>query len=231
MPEETVEAAPSADNGNVPLDVPDAPSEPVETETPAEIVETVEPAEPVAELFELPDGRKVDAETLSKEWKENFYPDYTRKSQALAARDTPLETKPTNVLEDPEYVPKTYGELAQKIKEDTLREIEERQQADIEQRKSIEDAVGAQLVDIKKVDPKLDENALFLHANKYGFRDLKQAHQNMKDMSDMVKKVQTTTAANIAKRSDPVSVSPGATGAKSDPSNFSTAREFLRSLK
>lgn len=35
-------------------------------------------------LFELPDGRKVDALTLSKEWKENFYPEFTRRSQALA---------------------------------------------------------------------------------------------------------------------------------------------------
>lgn len=36
------------------------------------------------ELFELPDGRKVDALTLSKEWKEKFYPEFTRRSQALA---------------------------------------------------------------------------------------------------------------------------------------------------
>lgn len=36
------------------------------------------------ELFELPDGRKVDALTLSKEWKENFYPEFTRRSQSLA---------------------------------------------------------------------------------------------------------------------------------------------------
>lgn len=35
------------------------------------------------ELFELPDGRKVDKETLSKEWKENFYPEFTRRSQKL----------------------------------------------------------------------------------------------------------------------------------------------------
>jgi hypothetical protein len=36
------------------------------------------------ELFELPDGRKVDGKTLSKEWKENFYPEFTRKSQQLS---------------------------------------------------------------------------------------------------------------------------------------------------
>src|SRR4029079_11164306 len=33
------------------------------------------------ELYELPDGRKVDAQTLQKEWKTNFLPDYTKKSQ------------------------------------------------------------------------------------------------------------------------------------------------------
>jgi len=36
------------------------------------------------ELFSLPDGRKVPAEELSKEWKENFYPEFTRRSQQLA---------------------------------------------------------------------------------------------------------------------------------------------------
>jgi hypothetical protein len=36
------------------------------------------------ELFELPDGRKVDAATLSKEWKENFMPEFTKRSQTLA---------------------------------------------------------------------------------------------------------------------------------------------------
>ena len=39
------------------------------------------------ELYELPDGRKVDASTLSKEWKENFYPEFTRRSQRLADID------------------------------------------------------------------------------------------------------------------------------------------------
>lgn len=36
------------------------------------------------ELYDLPDGRKVDAKTLSREWKENFMPDYTKKSQRLS---------------------------------------------------------------------------------------------------------------------------------------------------
>jgi len=36
------------------------------------------------DTFELPDGRKVDASTLSKEWKDNFYPEFTRRSQELS---------------------------------------------------------------------------------------------------------------------------------------------------
>jgi len=46
--------------------------------------ETTESETPEKELFELPDGRKVDSATLSKEWKENFYPEFTRRSQKLA---------------------------------------------------------------------------------------------------------------------------------------------------
>lgn len=228
MPEENIEAVPSADNGNVPLDTP---SEPIETETPAEPVETAEPAVVEPELFELPDGRKVDAETLSKEWKENFYPEYTRKSQALAAKETTLPEKPTSPFADPNYVPATYEELLAAAEERAVRAIEGKEQARIEQQRAIEDAVAGQLNDLKKVDKNLNENALFVHATKYGFRDLKQAHQNMKDMSDMAKKIQTTTAANIAKRTDPVSISPGATGGRPDPSQFATARDYLRSLK
>ena len=241
MEDETIEAAPSEENGNVVDEelteetvneiTEEAPSETVETETPAETVEEPTPTEP--ELYELPDGRKVDAETLSKEWKENFYPEYTRKSQELAQAKAPItETKPTNPLEDPEYVPQTYAELAQKIKEDTLRELEEKQNAVVQARKNIEDNVSAQLTEIKIADPTLNESALFQHATKYKFADLKMAHANMKDMNATIKKVQTQTAENIAKRSDPVSVTPGAAGGqRPDPSQFGSSIEYLRSLK
>lgn len=232
MPEEeSIEVAPSEESGNVPADAPvETPSESVvDPETPAVVVE--EPAA-APELYELPDGRKVDAETLSREWKDNFYPDYTRKSQELAAVKAPItEPVPTNPLEDPNYAPATYAELAQQIKQDTLREIAEKEQAQVQARQAVEDAVATQLTELKTADPTLNENALFSHATKYGFRDLKMAHQNMKDMSDTMKKVQTTTAANIARRSDPVSVTPGATGARPDPSGFATARDYLKSLK
>lgn len=232
MPEpivESIEVTPSEDNGNIPAEAPK--EEPIEPATPAETVE--KPTEP--ELYELPDGRKVDAGTLSKEWKENFYPDYTRKSQELAKVKTPevplQDNKTTDPHADPAWVPQSYAELLQVAEQRALQAVEAKEQARIESRQVLENEVSTQLDTIKKTDPTLNENALFLHATKYGFRDLKQAHQNMKDMSELAKSVQQTTAKNIAKRSDPVSVSPGATGAKSNPSNFSSATEYLRSLK
>jgi predicted NAD-dependent protein-ADP-ribosyltransferase YbiA (DUF1768 family) len=61
------------------------PVETISNEQPAEEQsETTKSETPEKELFELPDGRKVDSTTLSKEWKENFYPEFTRRSQKLA---------------------------------------------------------------------------------------------------------------------------------------------------
>lgn len=228
--DENIEVAPSAENGNVPAE---APSEPTIEATPAK-VETVEPTVPEVELFELPDGRKVDAETLTKEWKENFLPDYTRKSQELAKTKT--ENLPTNEtskspLADPDWQPSSYAELIEIAKQEMKGDLAKEEQQRIEQRQAVENQVISQLESIKKTDPNINENALFLHANKYGFRDLTVAHQNMKDMSELAKSVKQATAKDIAKRNDPVSISPGATGARPNPSQFSTAVEYMRSIK
>lgn len=229
MPEpESIEATPS--DTEVTPEV--TPSEPATTETPAEPTEPAAPAEPTAELFELPDGRKVDAITLSKEWKENFYPDYTRKSQELAkVKPENLPETAKNPLSDPNYVPQTYEELAQQIEARAEAKAEAREKEKIERQTAIENSVSEQLTELKTTDPTLNENSLFLHATKYGFRDLKLAHQNMKDMSETMKRVAKTTADNITKRNDPVSISPGATGARPDPSQFNSAVEYMRSLK
>lgn len=231
-PDTSIEVVPSED-GNIPAEAPTAPSEQPTTETPTETPEVVATATPEPELFELPDGRKVDALTLSKEWKENFYPDYTRKSQALAAKEEPITNQPAqNPLADPNYVPQTYEELANQIKQQTLDAIAQQQQETLNQQQAIEDAVSAQLTELKTAEPTLNENALFLHATKYGFRDLKLAHQNMKDMSNLAKNVQKTTADNIQKRNDPVSIQPNSSGgAVPDRTSFATATDFLRSLK
>lgn len=230
-PAESIDVAPSEDNGNVPAETLETPAQ-----TPAAPAVTEPVATVASELYELPDGRKVDGQTLAKEWKENFAPEFTRKSQELATLKQGKEStlpnpNPTNPTTDPNWVPQTYGEIIQLAKRSALEEIEQKEQARVSAQKALEDAVANQLSEVKKLDPGLNENALFLHANKYGFRDLKAAHTNMKDMGEIVKKVQQTTAANIQKRNDPVSVLPGATGTKLDPSAFASARDYLRALK
>lgn len=233
MPEpivESVEVAPSEESGNVPAEAPKAELKAETPVTPTAPTEPVTPAEP--ELFELPDGRKVDANTLTKEWKENFLPDYTRKSQELAKVKTPevAKTEPANPLNDPNWQPQSYAEIIQIAKQEMKSDLQKEAQEKIDARQAIENEVVNQLAEVKKLDPSLNENALFLHATKYSFKDLKLAHQNMKDMNDLAKSVQQTTAKNIAKRNDPVSVSPGAIGARPDPSQFATARDYVRSL-
>lgn len=215
----------------------------VETPSPAPIepvAPTVDPKEPVTppteptgevELFELPDGRKVDAVTLSKEWKENFYPDYTRKSQALAAKDTqPITTPAPEVPATDEWVPQTWSEVLQKAKEemkqDQIREQQEAQQ----QAQAIEQGVIEQLTAVKTLDPNVNENALFQHALKYKFTDLRLAHQNMQDMASVIKTTQQVTAKNVQKRNDPVSGTPSATGGNLNPTHFQSATEYLRAL-
>lgn len=237
MADESIEVAPSEESGNVPAEeiAPVAPNVPTETETPAATTEETSEA-PAVELFDLPDGRKVDAVTLTKEWKENFLPDYTRKSQALAAKDAPkvetLQEKPTtDPLLDPNYVPQTYAELAEQIEARTLQKIEATERARIEAQQARETMIETQLNEVKTSDPTVNENALFLHATKYKFTDLRVAHQNMKDMAEVAKKVKTATAADIQKRNDPVSIKPGGTGTKPNPSAFGSAVEYMRSLK
>lgn len=229
--ENSIIAAPSAENGNIPVDTPETPpSVPNEPATPAEPTEPVKPTEP--ELYELPDGRKVDGATLTKEWKENFLPDYTRKSQELAKvkPEVPLQ-QTTNPLADPNWQPSSYAELIELSKKAALEEIEAKERAKVEAQQAVESTVATQLEEVKKLDPTINENALFLHATKYGFRDLTVAFQNMKDMNELAKNVQKTTAQNIQKRNDPVSGSPGATGARPNPSSFASAQDYLRSLK
>lgn len=227
MPEDTVDAAPSDDNGNVPVD---APSEP----TPEPEVEDTTPSDAEPELYELPDGRQVDAATLATEFRQNFLPEFTRKSQELAQLKQGETQKPEptpNVYEDPDYIPQSYAEIIEAAKREMFTELEQKEQARVQQQEAIETAVIQQLDEVKAIDPNVNENQLFLHANKYGFRDLKIAHQNMRDMSDLAKKVQTTTAQNIQKRADPVSIKPGGAGTAPNPGAFASAVDYVRSLK
>lgn len=208
------------------------PTEPV-VDTPV-----VTPSEPV--LYETPDGRKVDAETLQREWKENFLPDYTRKSQELAEIKRASQPKDDNVPEwaRPDYVPKSYAEVIEIAKQEALADLERRSAAEQEHRAQIAAQVDNQLAELKTADPKLDENALFLHATKYGFRDLKLAHENYKTMRDAVAQAEARAIANLQARGQtPVAIpagTPPPSGDAVDPNvvkQFGSAREYLASLK
>lgn len=232
MPTESIEVPVSEGNEPAPAAAEPTPSPETPPVDPAANPDPAPTAEP--ELFELPDGRKVDAETLAKEWKDNFAPEFTRKSQELAQlKNGTLPSNPTvkSPLADPNWTPQSYAELVDIAKQSMKEDLEAKEQARIEQQAAIENEVVSQLTEIKKSDPTLNENALFLHANKYGFRDLRVAHKNMQDMGQLAKNVQKTTVNNITKRNDPVSVVPGATGTAPNPANFSNAIEFLRSIK
>lgn len=199
-------------------------------ETPAESTPASEP-----ELFDLPDGRKVDAATLSQLWREDFYPEFTRRSQELARitqqqTPNPEETK-TDPLKDPNYIPPTYDELAAQIEARILSGMSERAAREAAARQAIEDQAVAQLAEVKKTDPNVNEGQLFQHAMKYGFTDLRVAHANMKDMFGAIKKAQTVTKENIQARVDPVSTKPGATGTNLDPDSFASSVDYLRALK
>lgn len=236
-PEENIAVAPSEDNGNISIETEpsEVVAEPTEPETPAEKVETAAPAEPVVELFDLPDGRKVDAATLSKEWKENFLPEFTKKSQALAEKED--INKPISPLADPNYVPQTYEELAEKIQADLEQKAAAKEQKRVDSERAIETAISNEISEVKKTDPTLNENLVFVHANEYrekygvGFPTFKVAYQHMKDMSELTKTVKQQTATEIAKRNDPVSTKPGATGAKPNPSQFSSSIDYLNAVK
>lgn len=237
MDEENIEVVSSEDGGNgLPPETPSTQAPEQESVKDVVVPQETTPEEPAktpeVELFDLPDGRKVDAQTLSREFKENFLPEFTRKSQALAELEKAKQTKTTDVkpYQDPEWQPQTYAELIELAKQEVKSDLQREQMEALQQRQAIEDSISQQLGEIKQIEPSFNENALFVHATKYGFKDLKLAHQNMKDMSEMAKKVQETTAKNIAKRNDPVSMTPGATGAKPNPSQFGTAVEYLRSL-
>lgn len=226
---------PSAENGNVSVETePIAPSEQPETEVTPQVT-------PEPQLFDLPDGRKVDAETLSKEWKENFLPEFTRKSQALAEKEK-ANTKINETIEDPyakaDYIPQSYREILDKAKQEALGEFEAKQQAEVERVQALEQEIANQLDEVKKIDPNLNENQLFLHANEYrakygvSFPDLKSAYQHMKDVAELTKTVQQTTAKNIAKRNDPVSTTQGrATGNLPSPNSFASARDYLKAVQ
>lgn len=176
----------------------DQPEETPEEETPSEPPKE-EPSEP--QLYELPDGRKATPEEVLEEYKK-LQSDYTRKSQELSNYKKPGEPKE---YQKEDFEPKSYAELIEIAKQAALEEIEQKSLAEKEREQQLEQEIESKLSEIKKVDPNLDENKLFAHAAKWGFRDLSLAHQNMKEMNNVIESTKKQTIESIQKRSkDPV---------------------------
>lgn len=202
--------APVSDPAPAPSPSPEPAPAPAPSPTPEP---TPAPSpEPTADtLYELPDGRKVDAVTLQKEWKENFLPEFTRKSQILSEYEK--VGKPQHINNDepawkkPDWQPQSYAEILDAAEQ----RIEAKHKAAEEHRVSVAKHVEDQLTEIKKIDPQLDENALFQHATKYGFRDLTAAHKNMADYKKAMLDTEQRVAQNFQKRAgDPIAAVPGA---------------------
>lgn len=171
-------------------------------------------------------------------------PDYTQKSQKLAAIERggqqtqqPLNNPNVPKWQDPNYTPSSWGELVELGKQAALEELQSQARAEEEQRSRVVSEVDQQITALKGRDPKLDENALFQHANKYGFRDLNAAYENMADMRKVVTTVEQRTLQNVKSRSaDPVAGggNPAATGAPGtqqygEHGQYGSALEYLRS--
>lgn len=222
-----IELTPSVPPVETPSEEPKV--EPAVVETPVE-TPVVEAAKP--EMFKLPDGREVDAAGLKAEY-ENLLPEFTRKSQELAA----LKGTDPNINNLPEwkkegYVPKSYAEIIEIAEKQALDRIASNAAAEEKARAEISAQVDSVVASIKSKDPKLDENALYAHANKYGFRDLNLAYENMSEM----KRVAITTEERVLqgqkKKIDPIATGTG-TGSGTAPRypQASSATEFLARLK
>lgn len=226
------------ESGKAPEATPEStPETPVTPETPA-------PTEPV--LYDLPDGRKVDAETLSREFKEKFLPDYTRKSQELSRlKNSTPETPKTDTppvptgkpWESPDWQPKDWNEVLQVATEQAFERLTATDREKAEQAQLVEQYVTAQLNEVKTIDPKVNEAQLFEHATKYGFTDLKAAHINMKEMQNIRMTTEQQVLKNLKSReAEPIS---GGGGPKvtsdevdlANTSRFSSAADALRFIK
>lgn len=210
-----------------------APSEP-------ETVPEVQPEAPVTPeptLYDLPDGRKVPAEVVKSEY-ENLLKDYTQKSQKLAEIERAKQvTKPdVPVWKQPDYVPNSYDELIERGAELALQRLQESRQAEEARSREIASRVDAEIAELRKADPKLDENALFAHATKWGFQDLKMAHSNMNALKQASLEAEQRTLKNIKARGDtPVAGTPGivVNDGAADPfigQRYGSALEYFRSL-
>lgn len=230
-PEVVVAETPSVETPVVetPTETPEAPVTP---ETPA--VETP----PATDKFKLPDGREVTKEELYDLHVNKLLPDYTRKSQKLAEYENINKTKEeVPEWKRPDYQPKTYAEVIDLAKQEAINELRREAEAEAARTKEVATFVDSQIQELKKSDPKLDENALFLHANKFGFRDLKSAHENMQALKQAALEAEQRTLKNLkARGADPITTgAPAVVNDAVDYAAIASRREspldFLQRIK
>ena len=239
MPGEYTAVLEPADPTPVPVEpvaqpVPGAPVPEAIPEVPVGVETTTAPI-----LYDLPDGRKVDAATLQREWKDNFLPDYTRKSQELATYRKPAEAPvaPVPAWKEPGYTPASYDELIELGAQEAVARMENSRRQEEQQKQEVTARVDQQLTELKHNDPGLDENAFFAHATKYGFTDVKLAHENYRFVRDAVSQAEARAIQNAQTRAVvPVAPPAGVTPVSNDTidpaaiGRFGSAREYLASL-
>jgi len=200
-------------------------TEPAKVSEATETVEIEKPEEEAKEMFDLPDGKKVDAEGLAKAWRDNFMPEFTRRSQELAALksktqiESPIPKKDDAEIpwKNPDWEPKTYQELADTIMAQSERKVwqqilDESTKAERET-KEREAFISQEIEQIKTLDPKVNINAVMAHASKYAFSSLIPAFQNLKALEDAEKRVEERVLKNLKIRAgEPV----GTSGSEAD---------------
>lgn len=180
---------------------------------------------PAAELYELPDGTKVDAKGLSEAWRDNFMPEFTRRSQELSvlkAKSTPpaaKEEQPSATpWSDPAWEPKTYQELIEaastKAKEETWQKVLEESTRGEREQAERDAYISSEIEHLKVLDPKVNVSAVMAHASKFAFPSLIPAFQNMKTIEEAERRAEERVLKNMKQRAgEPVgtgSADPGA---------------------
>jgi Fe2+ transport system protein B len=195
------------------------------------------PVEPT--MYDLPDGTKVDADGLSKAWKENFMPDYTRKAQELAAiKQKVTEVKPQeevkpSLLENPDWQPESYAQLATELQRKMWAELQSAAQAEDNAAAERDAYIQREIEEVKALDKNVDMNRVMAHAAKYAFSSLIPAYQNMKAIEDAASLAEERVLKNMQARSAAPVGAPtaGASSASFPPdvrSGLDKARYILR---
>lgn len=204
--------------------------EPVEVTEPIEEVIS-EPQEIAEREFELPDGRKVDAEGLEAEYNK-LLPEFTRRSQRLAELEK-IKSEPTvekASWEDPNWQPKTWQEAVQAGRDAALREVQpilsevEKEKAQKQVLAQTQEVINTELAVLKAKDSKINETELFKHANK-GFSSLTAAYNNLQERKALIKATEARVLKDAKLREDPIAVS-SATSPEDDSISYQDSAKF-----